>query len=58
MSKLIQLGLTGSITGMGKSATLALFAEMGAAIYDADATVHKLYASAARRPWSKPASAW
>ena len=28
MSKLIQLGLTGSI-GMGKSATLALFAEMG-----------------------------
>ena len=43
MSKLIQLGLTGSI-GMGKSATLALFAEMGAAIYDADATVHKLYA--------------
>ena len=43
MGKLIQLGLTGSI-GMGKSATLALFAEMGAAIYDADATVHKLYA--------------
>jgi len=40
---LIQIGLTGSI-GMGKSATLALFAEMGAAIYDADATVHKLYA--------------
>ena len=40
---MIQLGLTGSI-GMGKSATLALFAEMGAAVYDADATVHKLYA--------------
>ena len=40
---MIVLGLTGSI-GMGKSATLALFAEMGAAIYDADATVHKLYA--------------
>lgn len=40
---MIQLGLTGSI-GMGKSATLAVFAEMGAATYDADATVHKLYA--------------
>jgi len=43
VSKPFILGLTGSI-GMGKSATLALFAEMGAAVYDADATVHALYA--------------
>ncbi len=41
---MILLGLTGSI-GMGKSATLALFAEFGAATYDADAEVHKLYAA-------------
>jgi dephospho-CoA kinase len=40
---MILLALTGSI-GMGKSATLALFADFGAAIYDADAQVHALYA--------------
>lgn len=43
---MLVLGLTGAIAS-GKSTAAAMFAEMGAAVFDADAAVHALYAGAA-----------
>ena len=46
---MLVIGLTGTLAG-GKSTAAAMFADEGAAIFNADAAVHALYEGAAVRP--------
>lgn len=42
LDRVVAVGLTGSL-GAGKSTALRMFAELGAAVFSADETVHELY---------------